>query len=170
MSALPQNIEGWFTAKGWQIHPHQRDMLKRAQNSATLLIAPTGGGKTMAGFLPTLAELADTPKDGLHTLYISPLKALAADIKRNLREPVEEIGLPIRIEDRTGDTSATAKKRQRADPPNILLTTPESLALLVSYGDAPRMFAGLQRVIVDEIHALAESKRGDQLFLALSRL
>ena len=170
MSALPQNIEGWFAAKGWQIHPHQRDMLERAQNPATLLIAPTGGGKTMAGFLPTLAELADTPKDGLHTLYISPLKALAADIKRNLRAPVEEIGLPIRIEDRTGDTSATAKKRQRADPPHILLTTPESLALLISYEDAPRMFAGLQRVIVDEIHALAESKRGDQLFLALSRL
>ena len=143
-------------------------MLARADDPATLLIAPTGGGKTMAGFLPTLSELADGTHEGLHTLYVSPLKALAADIKRNLRRPVEEIGLPIRIEDRTGDTSASRKKRQRADPPHILLTTPESLALLVSYEDAPRMFKGLRRIIVDEIHALGESKRGDQLMLALS--
>ncbi|MEM6896615.1 MAG: ligase-associated DNA damage response DEXH box helicase, partial [Pseudomonadota bacterium] len=108
--------------------------------------------------------------DGLHTLYVSPLKALAADIKRNLQTPVAEIGLDIRIEDRTGDTSATQKKRQRVDPPQILLTTPESLALLTSYEDAPRMFQGLKRVVVDEIHALSESKRGDQLMLALAAL
>ncbi len=145
-------------------------MLDRADAPALLLIAPTGGGKTLAGFLPTLAELADGQHVGIHTLYVSPLKALAADIKRNLRTPVDEMDLPIRIEDRTGDTSATQKKRQRADPPHILLTTPESLALLTSYEDAPRMFKGLQRVIVDEIHALQESKRGDQLMLALGRL
>lgn len=145
-------------------------MLARAGDPATLLIAPTGGGKTLAGFLPTLAELADGQQTGLHTLYISPLKALTADIRRNLRAPVEGAGLPIRIEDRTGDTPYTQRRRQRADPPHILLTTPESLALLLSYEDAPRIFAGLQRVIVDEIHALAESKRGDQLMLCLSRL
>ena len=143
----------------------------RAQKiRALMLIAPTGGGKTMAGFLPTLAELAAAPHEGLHTLYVSPLKALAADIKRNLRRPVDEMGLPIRIEDRTGDTPSSRRKPQRADPPHILLTTPESLALLTSYEDAARTFRGLKRVIVDEIHALAESKRGDQLFLALSRL
>lgn len=170
MTQLPPTIENWFTAKGWTLHPHQRDMLARADAPALLLIAPTGGGKTLAGFLPTLAELADGKHKGIHTLYVSPLKALAADIKRNLRTPVDDIGLPIRIEDRTGDTSYTQKRRQRADPPHILLTTPESLALLTSYEDAPRMFAGLQRVIVDEIHALSESKRGDQLMLALSRL
>jgi ATP-dependent Lhr-like helicase len=145
-------------------------MLARGLDPATLLIAPTGGGKTMAGFLPTLAELADGAHQGLHTVYVSPLKALAADIKRNLRLPVEEMALPIRIDDRTGDTSATRKKAQRADPPHILLTTPESLALLISYEDADRTFKGLKRVIVDEIHALSESKRGDQLMLALSRL
>ena len=167
---LPAPIADWFTRRDWTIHPHQQAMLDRTNDPALLLIAPTGGGKTMAGFLPTLAECADGQHTGLHTLYVSPLKALAADIKRNLTGPVTEMGLPIRIEDRTGDTSYTQKRRQRADPPHILLTTPESLALLISYEDAPRMFAGLQRVIVDEIHALAESKRGDQLMLALSRL
>ncbi|MEM1236103.1 MAG: ligase-associated DNA damage response DEXH box helicase [Pseudomonadota bacterium] len=167
---LPEKIEAWFQTKGWSPHPHQRAMLERSGEAATLLIAPTGGGKTLAGFLPTLADLAVAPHEGLHTLYVSPLKALAADIKRNLRTPVDEIGLDIRIEDRTGDTSATQKKRQRVDPPQILLTTPESLALLTSYEDAPRMFKGLKRVVVDEIHALSESKRGDQLMLALAAL
>ena len=170
MTVLPDTFTDWFTRRGWSVHPHQADMLDRADAPALLLIAPTGGGKTLAGFLPSLAELADGTHQGLHTLYVSPLKALATDIKRNLRTPVDDIRLPIRIEDRTGDTSYTKKRRQRADPPHILLTTPESLALLTSYEDAPRMFAGLQRVIIDEIHALSESKRGDQLMLALSRL
>ncbi len=170
MVTLPPQILSWFTARGWSIHPHQQEMLTRKDEPATLLIAPTGGGKTMAGFLPTLAELASGEHAGLHTLYVSPLKALAADIKRNLTGPVAEMGLPIRIEDRTGDTSSARKRRQRADPPHILLTTPESLALMVSYEDAARTFQGLQRIIVDEVHALAESKRGDQLMLALSRL
>lgn len=167
---LPESFNAWFAARGWSIHPHQVQMLERARDPALLLIAPTGGGKTLAGFLPTLAELADGNHTGMHTLYISPLKALATDIKRNLTTPVEEMGLPIRIEDRTGDTSYTKKRRQRADPPHILLTTPESLALLTSYEDAPRIFVGLQRVVIDEIHALADSKRGDQLMLALTRL
>ena len=167
---LPAALTDWFSAQGWALHPHQLAMLARAGATSTLLIAPTGGGKTLAGFLPSLSELADGRHKGLHTLYISPLKALTADIRRNLRRPVEGAGLPIRIEDRTGDTSYTQRRRQRADPPHILLTTPESLALLLSYEDAPRIFAGLSRVIVDEIHALAESKRGDQLMLQLARL
>ena len=170
MTALPSIFRDWFAARGWGIHPHQKAMLEQADAPALLLIAPTGGGKTLAGFLPTLAALSQGGHDGLHTLYVSPLKALAADIKRNLRTPVAEMALPIRIEDRTGDTSYTQKRRQRADPPHILLTTPESLALLLSYEDAPRIFGSLQRVIVDEIHALSESKRGDQLMLCLSRL
>ena len=170
MTALPLRFQDWFSARGWQIHAHQQDMLDRKDQPCQLLIAPTGGGKTLAGFLPTLVELEDGTHEGIHTLYISPLKALASDIKRNLRTPVEEMALPIRIDDRTGDTPQSRKKRQRADPPHILLTTPESLALLTSYEDANRMFAGLQRVIVDEIHALSESKRGDQMMLALSRL
>ncbi|WP_281857128.1 ligase-associated DNA damage response DEXH box helicase [Litoreibacter halocynthiae] len=170
MTQLPQPLHDWFAARGWDIHPHQQAMLDATHAPSTLLIAPTGGGKTMAGFLPTLADLHKSPRRGLHTLYISPLKALAADIKRNLRTPVDEIGMDIRIEDRSGDTTYTQKRKQRADPPHILLTTPESLELLLSYEDAPRIFNGLQRVVVDEIHALAESKRGDQLMLGLSRL
>ncbi len=167
---LPPPLTDWFSARGWTLHPHQQAMLARSANPATLLIAPTGGGKTLAGFLPTLAELGTHPAKGLHTLYISPLKALTVDIRRNLRTPVEGAGLPIRIEDRTGDTTYTQRRRQRADPPHILLTTPESLALLLSYEDAPRIFQSLQRVVIDELHALAESKRGDQLMLLLSRL
>ena len=167
---LPPTLQAWFDRKGWTLHPHQLQMLARCDARATLLIAPTGCGKTMAGFLPSLVELAEGHHKGLHTLYISPLKALATDIKRNLRAPVAEMGLDLRIEDRTGDTSATQKRKQRADPPHILLTTPESLALLTSYSDAHRIFSGLKRVVVDEIHALSESKRGDQLMLALAAL
>ena len=167
---LPAPLADFFARRHWVLHPHQREMLARAAAPSLLLIAPTGGGKTLAGFLPTLAELAEGGHEGLHTLYVSPLKALANDIKRNLRTPIEEAGLPIRVEDRTGDTSQTVRKRQRADPPHILLTTPESLALMISYPDAHRTFAGLKRIVVDEIHALAENKRGDQLMLALSRL
>ncbi|MBM1631252.1 ligase-associated DNA damage response DEXH box helicase [Sulfitobacter mediterraneus] len=170
MNALPPKFDQWFASKGWSIHPHQQQMLDRADAPALLLIAPTGGGKTLSGFLPTLVDLAEGDHQGMHTLYISPLKALAADIKRNLTTPVTEMGLPITIDERTGDTTATRRKRQRADPPHIFLTTPESLALLVSYEDAPRMFKGLKRVVIDEIHALAESKRGDQMMLALARL
>lgn len=170
MARLPKRFSDWFASKGWEPHDHQLALLDATSEPSLLLIAPTGGGKTLAGFLPSLVDLADNPEPGLHTLYVSPLKALAADIRRNLRQPLEELGLEIRVEDRTGDTSQTARKRQRADPPHILLTTPESLALLLSYEDAPRIFGDLKRIIVDEIHALAESKRGDQLMLGLSRL
>ena len=170
MTSLPEPFASWFTARGWHIHAHQSDLLARAASPCLLLVAPTGGGKTLAGFLPTLLELSDGRHAGLHTLYISPLKALAADIRRNLSRPIAEMGLPVRVEDRTGDTSYSQRQRQRADPPHIMLTTPESLALLLSYPDAPHIFRGLRRVIVDEIHALAESKRGDQLMLGLSRL
>ena len=170
MESLPPPFDQWFAARGWHVHPHQLALLAQRADPAQVLLAPTGGGKTLAGFLPSLIELAQGGHQGLHTLYISPLKALAADIRRNLTRPVSEMSRPIRIDDRTGDTSYTRRRAQRADPPHILLTTPESLALLLSYPDAPKIFAGLSRVIVDEIHALAESKRGDQLMLCLSRL
>ena len=162
-ATLPEPFASWFARRGWTPHPHQLALLARARDPATLLIAPTGGGKTLAGFLPSLVELGPRPGPGLHTLYVSPLKALAADIGRNLRAPLAEMDLAVRVEDRTGDTGAAQRARQRVDPPHLLLSTPESLALMLSYPEAPRIFGGLARVIVDEIHALAESKRGDQL-------
>jgi ATP-dependent Lhr-like helicase len=141
-----------------------------AAGESVLLIAPTGGGKTLAGFLPSLVELAGDPRPGLHTLYVSPLKALATDIARNLTRPVAEMGLGISIEARTGDTPANRRARQKAAPPHMLLTTPESLAVLLSLPDAPAFFGGLRCVVMDEVHALAGTKRGDQLALGVSRL
>ncbi len=230
---LPDVFTRWFAARGWQPRAHQLDLLaKAAQQRSTLLIAPTGAGKTLAGFLPTLVELSgaggsyakaaaiNSSKNerpvsvtsrlvgevdrqlrpgggapvgvvdyapafpstasgskpppatvrGLHTLYISPLKALAVDIARNLDAPIREMDLPIRVETRTGDTPASRRARQRRNPPDIMLTTPEQLALLLSSDDAPFMFATLKRVVLDELHALVTSKRGDLLSLALARL
>ena len=144
-----------------------------AAGESTLLIAPTGGGKTLAGFLPSLVELAargPAAAPAIHTLYVSPLKALATDIARNLTAPLEDMALPIGVETRTGDTPADRRLRQRQAPPDVLLTTPESLALLLSLEGAPAMFAGLRRVVIDEVHALAGIKRGDQLALCLARL
>ena len=176
-----------------------------ARGRSALLVAATGAGKTLAGFLPTICELAEmmnpspsmgegregvlseplraspiTPPPplpikgrgevGLHTLYVSPLKALAVDVQRNLIGPVEEMGLDIRVETRTGDTPSDRKARQRLRPPQILLTTPESLSLLLSYPDSPQMFAGLRTIVVDELHGFAKDKRGDLLSLSMARL
>lgn len=171
--ALPDILAGWFAARGWSPHAHQLAMLEAAQaGSSALLIAPTGGGKTLAGFLPSLVELIDGEgqENGLHTLYISPLKALAVDIHRNLEVPIAEMYLPIRAETRTGDTPQSRRQRQRRKPPHMLMTTPESLALLLSYEDAPEIFVSLRCVIIDELHAIEDNKRGDLLALGLSRL
>ena len=135
-----------------------------------LLVAATGAGKTLAGFLPTLIDLVEQPSEGLNTLYISPLKALAVDVQRNLLTPIDEMGLDIRVETRTGDTPSDRKARQRIRPPHILLTTPESLSLLLSYPDSGLLFENLKTVVIDEIHAFAREKRGDLLALSLSRL
>ncbi|MGE5536756.1 MAG: ligase-associated DNA damage response DEXH box helicase [Acidobacteriota bacterium] len=223
---LPETFVRWFAQRGWQPRAHQLELLSKATaGRSVLLIAPTGGGKTLAGFLPTLVELfeqsrprkfprstraqpspfplagedrrgghgstgpaasqaasrSDLPhkgggeervlrSQGLHTLYISPLKALAVDIARNLEIPVREMGLPVRLETRTGDTPASKRQRQRRDPPDILLTTPEQLALLLATADAPYLFGSLKRIVLDELHSLVTSKRGDLLSLGLARL
>ena len=168
---MPELFTRWFADRGWVPRAHQLDMLEAARaGQSALLIAPTGGGKTLAGFLPTLIDLHEAPRKGLHTLYISPLKALAVDIARNLETPIADMALAIRVETRTGDTPANRRARQRESPPHILLTTPESLVLLLSLADADTLFADVEAVVVDEAHALAGTKRGDQLSLALSRV
>ncbi|MDY8110275.1 ligase-associated DNA damage response DEXH box helicase [Fulvimarina sp. 2208YS6-2-32] len=175
---LPKAFTDWFDRNGWAPRPHQLDLIARAQDGrSVLLIAPTGAGKTLAGFLPALVDLAGlTPRRpgtrarGVHTLYISPLKALATDIRRNLERPVEEMGLRVTLETRTGDTSQAKRQRQKLKPPDILLTTPEQLALLIAGKDARDFFADLKYVVFDELHALVTSKRGHLLALGLARL
>lgn len=177
VAGIPQEITAWFNVRGWRVRRHQSEMLEAADaGQHALLVADTGAGKTLAGFLPTLADftqsrLGDAPvPEGLHTLYVSPLKALAHDVQRNLMAPIEDIGLPIRVETRSGDTPSDRKARQRARPPHVLLTTPESLSLLLSYPESPALFSTLQRVVIDEVHAFATGKRGDLLALSLARL
>jgi len=185
-SLLPEPFLRWFAGRGWRPRTHQLELLAKAEaGRSVLLIAPTGGGKTLAGFLPTLVELhqagaqpkslvstgrAVSRSQGLHTLYISPLKALAVDIARNLEIPVREMRLNVRLETRTGDTPASKRQRQRRQPPDILLTTPEQLALLLASADAPYLFGTLKRVVLDELHSLVMSKRGDLLSLDLAHL
>ncbi|WP_375206370.1 ligase-associated DNA damage response DEXH box helicase [Hyphococcus sp.] len=172
---LPPIFKDWFASRGWKARGHQLDCLAADREGLSwLLIAPTGGGKTLAGFLPSLVELSERkkapPKERLHTLYISPLKALAVDVARNVGTPVEEMGLDIAIETRTGDTPAARRQRQKYLPPDILMTTPESLSILIASPDARDYFKGLKRVILDELHALIPNKRGHLLSLALARL
>jgi ATP-dependent helicase Lhr and Lhr-like helicase len=168
---LPVPFAAWFATRNWSLRPYQAAMIAAfAHKQSTLLIAPTGGGKTLSGFLPSLIDLHQHPQRGLHTLYISPLKALTNDIQRNLMQPVAEMNLAIEIETRTGDTPAHKRARQRSKPPHILLTTPESLMLMLSYADAPAIFGSLHSVIIDEVHSFAHTKRGDFTALALARL
>lgn len=175
MKSVPPVFADWFDKKGWQLRDYQRTMLvEKDKHDCTLLIAPTGAGKTLSGFLPSLVELHELTTSsgfsGLHTLYISPLKALTQDIHRNLLQPIEEMGLDISAETRTGDTPSHKRQRQRKKPPHILLTTPESLMLMLSYADSDKLFGKLKRVIIDETHSLMANKRGDFLSLALARL
>jgi ATP-dependent Lhr-like helicase len=168
---LPPQFKKWLTQRGWSLRDYQAYMLEAYHRSqSTLLIAPTGAGKTLSGFLPSLLDLIEAPMKGMHTLYISPLKALTHDIERNLLQPVADMQLDISIETRTGDTPSHKRQRQRRSPPNMLLTTPESLMLMLSYADADKLFGKLKAVIVDEVHAFANTKRGDFTALALAQL
>jgi ATP-dependent helicase Lhr and Lhr-like helicase len=172
---LPPRFADWFAARGWAAREHQLAMVGKARAGRhALLIAPTGGGKTLAGFLPSLIELSERPPGngprGIHTLYISPLKALAVDVERNLMTPIREMGLGIVAESRTGDTGVSRKQRQKVSPPDILLTTPEQLALLCAWEGARGLFEDLRCVVLDEIHTLWPTKRGDLLALDLARL
>jgi ATP-dependent helicase Lhr and Lhr-like helicase len=176
-SVLPERFANWFESRGWQARDHQLAMVAKAREGrSALLIAPTGGGKTLAGFLPSLIEISERPPSnhpagyGVHTLYISPLKALAVDVARNLIAPITEMKLPIKVEARTGDTGVAKRQRQKVHPPDILLTTPEQLALFCAWEGSREYFSDLKCVVIDEIHAIHSSKRGDLLSLGLARL
>ncbi|MBU1346023.1 MAG: ligase-associated DNA damage response DEXH box helicase [Alphaproteobacteria bacterium] len=177
-ASLPPLFADWFASRGWSPRRHQLEMIAAADaGSHALLVAPTGGGKTLAGFLPSLIDLAERgprpphgPGSGIHTIYVSPLKALTTDVERNLMTPIREIGLNIHVESRTGDTKQSKKQRQRDNPPDILLTTPEQLALFCAWGGARAYFADLKCIVLDEVHAIWSGKRGDLLNLGLARL
>ncbi|WP_292228773.1 ligase-associated DNA damage response DEXH box helicase [Brevundimonas sp.] len=178
VTTLPPLFADWFASRGWSPRRHQLEMVAAAEaGSHALLVAPTGGGKTLAGFLPSLIDLAERgprpeigPGSGVHTLYLSPLKALTTDVERNLMTPIREIGLNIHVETRTGDTKQSKRQRQRDFPPDIMLTTPEQLALFCAWEGARAYFADLKCVVLDEVHAIWSGKRGDLLALGLARL
>ena len=166
-----QKIQNWFLKRGWKPHDYQLELFKKISKlNSALIVAPTGGGKTLAGFLPSINNMIVNPKPGLHTLYISPLKALANDIERNLSKPIFEMGLNIKIETRTGDTKQKIKIGQKYNPPHFLMTTPESFMLMLSWENATSFFENLNFLIIDEIHSIVDNKRGDLLSLGISRL
>ena len=143
-------INKWFKKKGWSFYDYQIKALQAInQNKDILIISPTGSGKTLAGLLPTILESDKFKKNNLYTIFISPLKSLSYDIERNLLIPINECDLNLTISVRTGDTTAYAKNKQIEKPPNILVTTPESFALLMSYKNAEEYFSNLKYLIID---------------------
>ncbi|MAZ07519.1 MAG: DNA ligase-associated DEXH box helicase [Rickettsiales bacterium] len=164
-------ITNWFKIKGWSYYKHQLQTLDKIKNHKNvLLISPTGSGKTLAGFLPSLCDLISSKNNQLHTLYISPLKSLTYDIERNLLEPIKELKLDISVESRTGDTNYSKKKNQLIVPPQILATTIESFVLLMSHSNFKDFFKSLRFLIIDEVHTITNTKRGELLSLNLTRL
>lgn len=172
-----ERIESWFAHNGWAPWQFQRDAWSAyAAGHSGLIQVPTGSGKTYAAFLGPLMQLMsedeDLPLDAprLRVLYVTPLRAVTRDIELALKRPVDDLHLTLRVESRTGDTSGATRARQRARMPDVLVTTPESLALLLTRDDAAHQFSRLTCVIVDEWHDLLVSKRGTLLELSLTRV
>lgn len=163
-------VRAWFSDLSWKVLPHQEAVWSAiASGQEGILQCPTGAGKTYAAFLGFLPYLRPQ-KRGLQLLYITPLKALARDIELALKRPCEALGLKLRIETRTGDTSASVRRKQKQELPQILITTPESLALLLTQAHAKADFQELCACILDEWHELLGNKRGSLLELGLARL
>ena len=162
-------IERYFAERGWEPLPYQREVwAAMARGESGLVHSSTGSGKTLSvwmGFLPLIAQ---TP--GLKAIWLTPLRSLATDTLKSLTEAAEGTGTPLRIELRTGDTSSSVKARQAKDAPDVLITTPESLTLMLTQTSAPRLMAGLQLLVVDEWHELLGTKRGVQTELAIARV
>ena len=186
LSRFDPAVRGWFEERfEAPTEPQARGWPAIARGEDVLITAPTGSGKTLAAFLFAIDRLTRDAREGrladeTRVVYVSPLKALSADIRRNLQTPLAGIGdlarvdgeppPPIRAELRTGDTPAGERARMTRKPPHILVTTPESLYLLLTATRGRAMLATADTVIVDEIHALARDKRGSHLALSLERL
>jgi ATP-dependent Lhr-like helicase len=164
-------VRRWFEASFEGPTPAQAGGWEAiAGGDNALICAPTGSGKTLASFLWGIDRLSRErePAPGVRLVYVSPLKALSYDIERNLRAPLAGIGADISVGLRTGDTSQAERRAMKKTPPDILITTPESLYLMLS-SSVREILATTQAVIVDEIHAVAQSKRGSHLALTLER-
>ncbi|MCY1043550.1 ligase-associated DNA damage response DEXH box helicase [Corallococcus sp. bb12-1] len=166
-----EQLRHWFAAKGWTPYAFQEEAWAAyARGDSGLIHVPTGAGKTYAAYLAPLADVAERNQKGLQILYLTPLRAVSRDIEQALREPLMALDADLDVESRTGDTSSSVKQRQRERLPQVLITTPESLSLLIAQEQAAEHFASLRAIIVDEWHELLASKRGTQVELALARL
>ena len=172
-------IQNWYKTKKWEQFAFQQEMMESCLSGQSgLLNAPTGSGKTFAMFLPFLADYINQhPEDyqqrknnGLQLLWITPLRALTNDIQKAMQSVVDDLEIPWKIGARTGDTSAADKQAIKRKPPEVLLTTPESLHLMIAQKEYPKTFKDLQLIVIDEWHELLGTKRGVQVELGLSRL
>ena len=161
----------WFAKQGWEPLAFQQETWQAyLAGRSGLIQVPTGSGKTYAAVMGAIAAMLATPEKGLRLLYLNPLRALSRDIEQSIQRPIAEMGWNLRVESRTGDTSSAKKTRQLKNLPDILITTPESLALMLSYAGSKEFFKSLRGIILDEWHELLSSKRGTQTELCLSYL
>ena len=170
-STLLAPIDAWFSQQGWTPMPFQRQAWNGyLAGGSGLIQVPTGSGKTYAAVMGPIAELLAAPGPGLRLLYLTPLRALSRDLALAIQAPIEAMGWPLRLGIRNGDTSSYERGKQLRTPPQILITTPESLSLLLANPKATELVAALQAVVLDEWHELMGSKRGSQTELCLSWL
>ncbi len=182
LASLTPIVRDWFLERFTTFSPPQRySILNIKRRKNTLISSPTGSGKTLSAFLAILDDLIRDSLDGrledkVYCVYVSPLKALGNDIEKNLSRPLQELqeragrDLGIRVGIRTGDTPAHERSRMLKRPPHILITTPESLAIMLTSPKFSTLLHGIDWAVIDEVHALAENKRGTQLALVLERL